>query len=171
MPDLNGHLLLEKKLFLRSTMNFNLFGRMANYAICASFALAMSCAVSGCSDERHESSVNAVDVINDESSSSVKSLSSSSTANSFFSGTWREDCLAKINEYRATENLEPLTLAPEEKQVCTGLRLKKSRFVLTRKPLMTLLKTRLTGTLATAAKAHKIQVRTSTPHGARMRLR
>ena len=64
-------------------MNFNLFGRMANYAICASFALAMPCAVSGCSDERHESSVNAVDVINDESSSSVKSLSSSSTANSF----------------------------------------------------------------------------------------
>ena len=100
-------------------MNFNLFGRMANYAICASFALAMPCAVSGCSDERHESSVNAVDVINDESSSSVKSLSSSSTANSFFSGTWREDCLAKINEYRATENLDPLTLAPEEKQVCT----------------------------------------------------
>ena len=58
-------------------MNFNLFGRMANYAICASFALAMPCAVSGCSDERHESSVNAVDVINDESSSSAKSLSSS----------------------------------------------------------------------------------------------
>ena len=106
-------------MFFRFAMNFNLFGRMANYAICASFALAMPCAVSGCSDERHESSVNAVDVINDESSSSVKSLSSSSTANSFFSGTWREDCLAKINEYRATENLDPLTLAPEEKQVCT----------------------------------------------------
>lgn len=51
------------------------------------------------------------------SSSSAKS--SSSTENSFFSATWREDCLAKINEYRATENLEPLTLAPEEKQTCT----------------------------------------------------
>lgn len=51
------------------------------------------------------------------SSSSAKS--SSSTENSFFSETWREDCLAKINEYRATENLEPLTLAPEEKQTCT----------------------------------------------------
>lgn len=100
-------------------MNFNLFDRMAKFATCTSFALAMSCAVSGCSDERHESSVNAVDVINDESSSSAKSLSSSSTANSFFSETWREDCLAKINEYRATENLEPLTLAPEEKQTCT----------------------------------------------------
>ena len=167
-------------------MNFNLFGRMANYAICASFALAMSCAVSGCSDERHESSVNAVDVINDESSSSAKSLSSSSTANSFFSGTWREDCLAKINEYRATENLDPLTLAPEEKQVCTDKEAAddlaenkahghfgnwKSRFVRTRKPLMTLLKTRLTGTLATAAKALKTRARISTLHGARMRLR
>ena len=60
------------------------------------------------------------------SSSSEKSTSSSSSAKSsssaeksFFSETWREDCLAKINEYRATENLEPLTLAPEEKQTCT----------------------------------------------------
>lgn len=54
------------------------------------------------------------------SSSSEKSAASSSSAEkSFFSETWREDCLAKINEYRATENLEPLTLAPEEKQTCT----------------------------------------------------
>jgi hypothetical protein len=45
--------------------------------------------------------------------------SSSSVEKVFFSVTWREDCLAKINEYRATENLEPLTLAPEEKQACT----------------------------------------------------
>jgi hypothetical protein len=51
-----------------------------------------------------------------ESSSAV---SSSSALDSFFSENWREDCLAKINEYRATENLDPLTLAPEEKQVCT----------------------------------------------------
>lgn len=51
-------------------------------------------------------------------SSSARS-SSSSAEKSFFSETWREDCLAKINEYRATENLEPLTLAPEEKQTCT----------------------------------------------------
>ena len=51
------------------------------------------------------------------SSSSEKS--SSSAEKTFFSATWREDCLAKINEYRATENLEPLTLAPEEKQTCT----------------------------------------------------
>jgi hypothetical protein len=54
------------------------------------------------------------------SSSSEKSAASSSSAEkSFFSETWREDCLAKINEYRATENLDPLTLAPEEKQTCT----------------------------------------------------
>ena len=53
------------------------------------------------------------------SSSSSARSSSSSTEKSFFSETWREDCLAKINEYRATENLDPLTLAPEEKQTCT----------------------------------------------------
>lgn len=54
------------------------------------------------------------------SSSSEKSAaSSSSVEKSFFSETWREDCLAKINEYRATENLDPLTLAPEEKLTCT----------------------------------------------------
>lgn len=52
-------------------------------------------------------------------SSSSSAKSSSSAEKSFFSETWREDCLAKINEYRATENLEPLTLAPEEKQTCT----------------------------------------------------
>lgn len=53
------------------------------------------------------------------SSSSSARSSSSSAEKSFFSETWREDCLAKINEYRSTENLEPLTLAPEEKQTCT----------------------------------------------------
>ena len=53
------------------------------------------------------------------SSSSSARSSSSSAEKSFFSETWREDCLAKINEYRSTENLDPLTLAPEEKQTCT----------------------------------------------------
>ena len=53
------------------------------------------------------------------SSSSSARSSSSSAEKTFFSETWREDCLAKINEYRATENLDPLTLAPEEKQTCT----------------------------------------------------
>lgn len=49
------------------------------------------------------------------SSSSVKS-SSSATGEA---GDWRETCLDVINEYRATENLGPLSLAPEEKQTCT----------------------------------------------------
>ena len=49
------------------------------------------------------------------SSSSVKS--SSSAAEEL--GDWRQACLDVINEYRATENLGPLSLAPEEKQTCT----------------------------------------------------
>lgn len=49
------------------------------------------------------------------SSSSAKS-SSSATGEA---GDWRETCLDVINEYRATENLGPLSLAPEEKQTCT----------------------------------------------------
>ena len=150
-------------------MKINLFGNMAKYATCATFAFAMSCVVSGCSESSSVTYIEIPDVAevvssfseNTElsssssqkstnssssekfatSSSSEKSLSSSSkpvssssekvaassssakssssTENSFFSATWREDCLAKINEYRATENLEPLTLAPEEKQTCT----------------------------------------------------
>ena len=104
---------------------------MAELAICASLAFV----ISGCSDERHVVSIDVTEVTDDEgsstekssSSSSAKSKSSSSSAKSssssaeksFFSKTWREDCLAKINEYRATENLDPLTLAPEEKQTCT----------------------------------------------------
>ena len=109
---------------------------MVELAICASLAFV----ISGCSDERHVVSIDVTEVTDDEvsddegsstekssSSSSAKSKSSSSSAKSssssaeksFFSKTWREDCLAKINEYRATENLDPLTLAPEEKQTCT----------------------------------------------------
>ena len=109
---------------------------MAELAICASLAFV----ISGCSDERHVVSIDVTEVTDEEvsddegsstekssSSSSAKSKSSSSSAKSssssaeksFFSKTWREDCLAKINEYRATENLDPLTLAPEEKQTCT----------------------------------------------------
>lgn len=52
-------------------------------------------------------------------SSSAKAPTSSAASNSFFSDNWRQACLDKINEYRATENLGPLTLAPEEKQTCT----------------------------------------------------
>ena len=117
-------------------MKINLFENMVELAICASLAFV----ISGCSDERHVVSIDVTEVTDEEvtddegsstekssSSSSAKSKSSSSSAKSssssaeksFFSKTWREDCLAKINEYRATENLDPLTLAPEEKQTCT----------------------------------------------------
>ena len=132
---------------------------MAKYATCATFAFAMSCVLSGCSegssvtyventynyDDLSSSSVKKVSSSSEKtvlssssekssssklaSSSSEKAATSSSSENSaassssaeksFFSETWREDCLAKINEYRATENLDPLTLAPEEKQTCT----------------------------------------------------
>ncbi len=111
---------------------------MVELAICASLAFV----ISGCSDERHVVSIDVTEVTDEEvtddegsstekssSSSSAKSKSKSSSSSaksssssaekSFFSKTWREDCLAKINEYRATENLDPLTLAPEEKQTCT----------------------------------------------------
>ena len=57
------------------------------------------------------------------SSATVQSSSAaapkSSAATSFFSDNWRQACLDKINEYRATENLGPLSLAPEAKQTCT----------------------------------------------------
>ena len=61
----------------------------------------------------------------DKSSSSVASRDKSSSSeisakedSDFVNGGWRADCLAKINEYRATEDLKPLTLASEEKQTC-----------------------------------------------------
>ncbi|MBQ7080787.1 MAG: hypothetical protein IJM92_14270 [Fibrobacter sp.] len=74
-------------------------------------------ASSSSSEKSSASSSSAVSSSSVESSSSAKS--SSSTGNSFFSENWRQACLDKINEYRATENLDPLTLAPEEKQTCT----------------------------------------------------
>ena len=49
------------------------------------------------------------------SSSSVE-LSSSAVEDSL---DWRQTCLDVINEYRATEDLGPISLAPEEKQTCT----------------------------------------------------
>ena len=56
-----------------------------------------------------------------ESSAEAKSSSSEASSKEdtgFINEGWREDCLAKINEYRATEDLPPLTLASEEKQTC-----------------------------------------------------
>lgn len=52
------------------------------------------------------------------SSSSATVSSSSASENAFFNEGWREDCLAKINEYRATEGMKPLALASDEKQTC-----------------------------------------------------
>ncbi|MBO7412192.1 MAG: hypothetical protein J6U20_00815 [Fibrobacter sp.] len=49
------------------------------------------------------------------SSSSAKPSSSAAGE----SDEWRNTCLDVINEYRATENLGPLSLASEEKQSCT----------------------------------------------------
>ena len=54
-------------------------------------------------------------VVAPASSSSAKSSSSAAAE----SGDWRQTCLDVINEYRATENLGPISLAPEEKQTCT----------------------------------------------------
>ena len=61
----------------------------------------------------------------DKSSSSVATSDKSSSSETstkedagFINEGWRADCLAKINEYRATEDLKPLTLASEEKQTC-----------------------------------------------------
>lgn len=102
-------------------------------------ALAMTFGLMACSDDSSGTSANidSGDEINitvptgNSSSSKVDSLkvvkndaekSSSSVAatqeSGFINDGWREDCLAKINEYRATENLKPLTLASEEKQTC-----------------------------------------------------
>ena len=52
------------------------------------------------------------------SSASKEKSSSSASDNAFINEGWRDDCLAKINEYRATEDLKPLTLAAQEKQTC-----------------------------------------------------
>ena len=102
-------------------------------------ALAMTFGLMACSDDSSGTSANidSGDEINitvptgNSSSSKVDSLkvvkndaekSSSSVAatqeSGFINDGWREDCLDKINEYRATENLKPLTLASEEKQTC-----------------------------------------------------
>lgn len=66
------------------------------------------------------SSATAVSSASEKTSSSGSAEPESSVSeNAFFNEGWREDCLAKINEYRATEDMPPLTLAAEEKQTCT----------------------------------------------------
>ena len=87
-------------------------------------------ACSGDSSSGADANIDSGDEINikvktNDSSSSVATSDKSSSSevsatedSGFINEGWREDCLAKINEYRATENLEPLTLAAEDKQTC-----------------------------------------------------
>lgn len=73
------------------------------------------------SDESDAESSSSTAKDSPESSAEAKSSSSEASAKEdtgFINEGWREDCLAKINEYRATEDLKPLTLASEEKQTC-----------------------------------------------------
>ena len=73
------------------------------------------------SDESDAESSSSTAKNSPESSAEAKSSSSEASAKEdtgFINEGWREDCLAKINEYRATEDLKPLTLASEEKQTC-----------------------------------------------------
>ncbi len=65
----------------------------------------------------------------ESSSSNVESSTSSTTSTTtplldyeltqpFIDEGWRDECLRLLNEYRATEDLEPMTLADAEKQQC-----------------------------------------------------
>jgi hypothetical protein len=68
-----------------------------------------------------EESGSSADAESSSSASKEKSSSSETSAKEdtgFINEGWRDDCLAKINEYRATENLKPLALAAQEKQTC-----------------------------------------------------
>ena len=82
-------------------------------------ASSSSAKASSSSSEKTSASSSSAKSSASSSSSATQNSSSSATSNSFFSDNWRQACLDKINEYRATENLDPLTLAPEEKQTCT----------------------------------------------------
>ena len=63
------------------------------------------------------SKVDSLKVVKNDAEKSSSSVAATQEPD-FINEGWREDCLAKINEYRATENLKPLTLASEEKQTC-----------------------------------------------------
>ena len=77
---------------------------------------------SSCNTESSSSSM-------ESSSSNVESSTSSTTSTTtplldyeltqpFIDEGWRDECLRLLNEYRATEDLEPMTLADAEKQQC-----------------------------------------------------
>lgn len=91
-------------------------GNMKINFIVVPFALAMGMSMVACSGGNSSDSDFDMAIVDDGESSSE----SSSEASSFFDEGWRDSCLAKINEYRATENLEPLTLASSEKLSCAN---------------------------------------------------
>lgn len=78
-------------------------------------SLALFLALMACSDDS-SSGTNANTDSGNEINNPVSDKETSD--DSFINEGWREDCLAKINEYRATEDLPPLALASEEKLTC-----------------------------------------------------
>lgn len=93
---------------------FQMFSVTAAVAATLMFSACGDDSSSGASDEVTESSSSKAD--DSSSSDAVVDNSSSDTAEE--ASSWRNYCLEVINKYRATENLKPLTLAPEAKQTC-----------------------------------------------------
>ena len=85
------------------------------YSIAASCAFVMAFGLSACSGDSSSGADANIDTGNEIN---IPVSDKGTSDNAFINEGWREDCLAKINAYRATENLEPLTLASEEKQSC-----------------------------------------------------
>ena len=80
-----------------------------------SCAFAMAFGLSACSGDSSSGADANIDTGNEIN---IPVSDKGTSDNAFINEGWREDCLAKINAYRATENLEPLTLAAEDKQTC-----------------------------------------------------
>ena len=80
---------------------------------------------SGSSDSGHSISGSSTSSGNASSSSgagapnsSVSELQQYEKARPFFDDGWRDECLRLANEYRASENVAPLVLADDDKQLC-----------------------------------------------------
>lgn len=101
---------------------FQMFSVTAAVAATLMFSACGDDSSSGASDEVTESSSSKTE--DSSSSDAVVDSSNSDSANVSSSGvsdeatSWRDYCLEVINKYRATEDLKPLTLAPEAKQTC-----------------------------------------------------
>ena len=114
----------EKKWWYLSFAFFYISSIMSSITFfknkCGRFLGAALCvfAINACGDDSsgNSSQVNGPSENPSEKGSEISSPSDSE--NTFINDGWREDCLAKINEYRATENLEPLVLASAEIQAC-----------------------------------------------------